>query len=146
MILKNYEFEFEFRVSVSDVLVYICEYIVFILTKREYAKSFLLTFNLLSINFNASTFLKLVSTSKSRVTYDLDTDRVTYDLDRDRVTYDLDTDFDTTTHKINGVVESPLYLATPVSTTLLKSHLSLYWKRIHINRPCPDTDSRVFLF
>ncbi len=31
--------------------VYICEYMVFILMKREYVKSFLLTFNLLSINF-----------------------------------------------------------------------------------------------
>ncbi len=39
-------------------------------------------------------FLKSVSTSKSRVTFDLDTDRVTYDLD-------------TTTHKIIGVVGSP---------------------------------------
>ncbi len=44
---KNYKF----RVSASDVFVYICEYTVFILMKREYAKSFLLTFNLLSINF-----------------------------------------------------------------------------------------------
>ncbi len=70
-----------------------------------------------------NTFLKSVSTSKSRVTYDLDTDRVTYDLDTDRVTYDLDTD--TTKHKIIGVVGSPLYLATPVSTALPKSHLSL---------------------
>ncbi len=61
--------------------------------------------------FNVNTFLKLVSTLKSRVTYDLDTDRVTYDLD-------------TTTRKIIGVVGSPLYLATPVSTALLKSHLS----------------------
>ncbi len=31
----------------------------------------------------------------------------------------------TTTHKIIGVVGSPLYLATPVPTTLPKSHLSL---------------------
>ncbi len=62
---------------------------------------------------NLNTFLKSVSTSKSRVTYDLDTDRVTYDHD---------TDFDTTTHKII-VVGSPLYLATPVSITLPKSHL-----------------------
>ncbi len=62
--------------------------------------------------FNLNMFLKSVSTSKSRVTYDLDTDRVTYDLD-------------TTTHKIIGVVGSPLYLPTPVSTTLPKSHLSL---------------------
>ncbi len=46
---------------------------------------------------------------------------MTYDLDTDRVTYDLDT----TTHKIIEVVGSPLYLATPVSTALLKSHLSL---------------------
>ncbi len=46
-----------------------------------------------------NTFLKSVSTSKSRETYDLDTDRVTYDLD-------------TTRHKIIGVVGSPLYLAT----------------------------------
>ncbi len=53
--------------------------------------------------FNLNTFLKSVSTSKSRVTYDLDT----------------------TTHKIVGVVGCPLYLATPVSTTLPKSHLSL---------------------
>ncbi len=64
--------------------------------------------------FNVNMFLKSVSTSKSRVTYDLDTDRVTYDLDTN-----------TTTHKIIGVVGSPLYLATPVSTTLPKSHLSL---------------------
>ncbi len=62
--------------------------------------------------FNLNMFLKSVSTSKSRVTYDLDTDRVTYDLD-------------TTTHNIIGVVGNPLYLATPVSTPLLKSHLSL---------------------
>ncbi len=53
--------------------------------------------------FNVNTFLKSVSTSKSRVTYDLDT----------------------TTRKIIGVVGSPLYLATPVSATLPKSHLSL---------------------
>ncbi len=33
--------------------------------------------------FNLNTFLKSVSTLKSRVTYDLDTDRVTYDLDTD---------------------------------------------------------------
>ncbi len=59
------------------------------------------------------------------VTYDLDTDGVTYDLDTDRVTYDLDIDLDTTTHKIIGVVGSPLYLATPISTALPKSHLSL---------------------
>ncbi len=52
-------------------------------------------------NFNVNTFLKSVSTSKSRVTYDLDTDRVTYDLD---------IDLGTTTHKIIGVVGSPLYL------------------------------------
>ncbi len=71
------------------------------------------TFSLLEI-FNMNTFLKSVSTSKSRVTYDLDTDRVTYDLDTG-----------TTTHKIIGVVGSPLYLATPVSTALLKFHLSL---------------------
>ncbi len=63
-----------------------------------------------------NTFLKLVSTSKSRVTYDLDTDRVTYDLD---------TNLDTTTHKIIGVVGSPLTLAMPVSSALPKSHLSL---------------------
>ncbi len=44
--------------------------------------------------FNVNTFLKLVYTLKSWVTYDLDTDRVTYDLD-------------TTTHKIIGVVGSP---------------------------------------
>ncbi len=56
-------------------------------------------------NFNVNTFLKSVSPSKSRVTYDLDTD--------------------TTTHKIIGIVGSPLYLATPVSTTLPKSHLAL---------------------
>ncbi len=62
--------------------------------------------------FNVNTFLKSVSTSKSRVTYDLDTDRVTFDLD-------------TTMHKIIGVVGSPLYLAMPVSTALPKSHLSL---------------------
>ncbi len=37
--------------NASDVFVYICEYMVFILMIREYAKSFLLTFNLLSINF-----------------------------------------------------------------------------------------------
>ncbi len=48
-------------------------------------------------------FLKLVSTSKSRVTYDLDT----------------------TMHKIIGVVGSSFYLATPVSTALPKSYLSL---------------------
>ncbi len=71
--------------------------------------------------FNVNMFLKSVSTSKSRVTYDLDTDRVTYDLDTDRVTYDLDT----TMHKIIGVVGSPLYLAMPVSTALPKSHPSL---------------------
>ncbi len=47
--------------------------------------------------FNVNTFFKWVPTSKSRVTYDFDTD--------------------TTTHKIIGVVGSPLYLATPVSTT-----------------------------
>ncbi len=35
----------------SDVFVYIRKYMVFILMKREYAKSFLLIFNLLSINF-----------------------------------------------------------------------------------------------
>ncbi len=57
--------------------------------------------------FNVNTFLKSVSTAKSRVTYDLDTDT------------------DTTTRKIIGVVGSPLYLATPVSTALPKSHLSL---------------------
>ncbi len=34
-------------------------------------------------------------------------------------------DTDTTTHKITGVVGSPLYLATPVSTALPKSYLSL---------------------
>ncbi len=34
----------------SDLFVYICEYMVFILMNREYAKSFLLTFNL-SIDF-----------------------------------------------------------------------------------------------
>ncbi len=73
--------------------------------------------------FNLNTFLKSVSTSKSRVIYDLDTDRVTYDLD-------------TTTHKIIVVVGSPLHLATPVF------HCS--WKCIHVNHPCPDTDSRVF--
>ncbi len=56
--------------------------------------------------FNLNTFLKSLSTSKSRVTYD------------------LDTDLDTTTHKITVVVGSPLYLATPVSTTLPKFHLS----------------------
>ncbi len=67
--------------------------------------------------FNVNTFLKSVSTSKSRVTYDLDTDRVTYDLDTD-----------TTTYKIIGVVGSLLYLATPVSTALPKSHLSLQLK------------------
>ncbi len=64
--------------------------------------------------FNVNMFLKSVSTSKSRVTYDLDTNRVTYDLDTDTIT-----------HKIIGVVGSPLYLATPVSTALPKSHLSL---------------------
>ncbi len=69
--------------------------------------------------FNLNTFLKSVSTSKSRVTYHLDTDRVTYDLD---------TDLNTTTHKIIGVVGSPLYFAMPVSTTLPKSHLSLWLK------------------
>ncbi len=42
-----------------------------------------------------NTFLKSVSTSKSRVTYDLDTDRVTYDLNTG-----------TTTQKIIGVVGS----------------------------------------
>ncbi len=63
---------------------------------------------------NENTFLKSVSTSKSQVTYDLDTDRVTYDFNTD-----------TTMHKIIGVVVSPLYLATPVSTTLPKSHLSM---------------------
>ncbi len=73
--------------------------------------------------FNANTSLKSVSTSKSRVTYDLDTNRVAYDLDTDRVTYDFDTDrvtydldtdrvtydldTDTTMHKIIGVVGSP---------------------------------------
>ncbi len=55
------------------------------------------------ILFNVNTFLKLISTSKSWVTYDTDT----------------------TTHKIIGVVGSPLYLATPVSTALPKSQLSL---------------------
>ncbi len=55
--------------------------------------------------FNVNTFLKSVSTSKSRVTYDLDTD--------------------TTTHKIIRVVGSPLYHATPVSIALPKSHVSL---------------------
>ncbi len=64
--------------------------------------------------FNVKTFLKLVSTLKSRVTYDHDTDRVTHDLDTD-----------TTTHKIIGVVGSPFYLATPVSIAFPKSHLSL---------------------
>ncbi len=59
--------------------------------------------------FNVNTFLKSVFTSKSRVTYDLDTDRVTYDLDTD-----------TTMHKIIGVVGSP-----STSTALPKSHLSL---------------------
>ncbi len=59
-------------------------------------------------NFNVNTFLKSVSTSKSRVTYDLDTDRVTYDLD-------------SIMHKIIGVVGNPLYLATPVSTALLNN-------------------------
>ncbi len=70
----------------------------------------------LRIIFNVNTFLKLVSISKSRVTYDLDTDRVTYDLD---------TGTDTTMRKIIGVVGSPLYHAMPVSTALPKSHLSL---------------------
>ncbi len=51
--------------------------------------------------FNVNTFFKWVPTSKSRVTYDLDTD--------------LDTDI--TMHKIIGVVGSSLYLAKPVSTT-----------------------------
>ncbi len=50
--------------------------------------------------FNVNMFFKWVPTSKSRVTYD------------------LDTDFDTSTHKIIGVVGSPLYLATPVSTDI----------------------------
>ncbi len=55
--------------------------------------------------FNVNTFLKSVSTLKSPVTHDLDTD--------------------TTTHIIIGVVGSCLYLAMPVSTALPKSHLSL---------------------
>ncbi len=55
--------------------------------------------------FNENTFFKWVPTSKSRVTHDLDTD--------------------TTMHKIIGVVGNPLYLATPVSTALSKSYLSL---------------------
>ncbi len=78
-------------------------------------------------------FLKSVSTSKSRVTYDLDTDKVKYDLDTG-----------TTTHKIIGVVGSPstsLRLYLPPFRNLI-FHCS--WKRIHINRPCLDTDSRVF--
>ncbi len=65
----------------------------------------------ISAFFNVNTFLKSVSTLKSRVTYDLDAN--------------LDTDLDTTTHKIIGVVGGPLYLALPVSPTLLKSHLLL---------------------
>ncbi len=59
--------------------------------------------------FNLNTFLKSVSTSKSRVTYDLDIDRVTYDLD-------------TTTHKIIGVVGSPstsLHLYLPPFRNLI---------------------------
>ncbi len=84
--------------------------------------------------FNVNSFLKSVSTSKSRETYDLDTDRVTYDLHTE-----------TTTHKINGVVGAP--------STLLRLYLPPFqnlifrcsWKRIHVNRPCPDTDSRIFL-
>ncbi len=51
--------------------------------------------------FNVNTFFKWVPTLKSRVTYD------------------LDTDLDTRHHnpQIIGEVGSPLYLATPVSTT-----------------------------
>ncbi len=64
-----------------------------------------LTVTIFLVYFNENTFLKSVSTSKSRVTYYLDTDRVTYDRDTDRVTFDLDTN--TTTHKIIGVVGSP---------------------------------------
>ncbi len=83
--------------------------------------------------FNVNTFLKSVSTSKSRVTYDLNTDRVTYDLD-------------TTMHKSIGVVGSPptslrLYLL-PFRNLIF--HCS--WKRIHVNRLCPDTDTRVFSY
>ncbi len=81
--------------------------------------------------FNVNTFLKSVFTSKSRVTYDLDTDRVTYDLN---------TDLDTTTHKIIGIVWSPLYLATPVSTAFRNLIFHCSWKRIL----CLDSDSRVF--
>ncbi len=55
----------------------------------------------------------------------ISTPTVTYDLDTDRMIYDLNTDLDATTHKIIGVVGSPLYLAKPVSITLPKSHLSL---------------------
>ncbi len=62
-----------------------------------------ISFNSGKMGFNVNTFLKSISTSKSRVTYDLDT----------------------TKHKIIGVVGSPLYLAAPVSTILPKSHLSL---------------------
>ncbi len=69
--------------------------------------------------FKVNTFLNSVSTSKSQVTYDLDTDRVTYDLD---------IDLGTTMHKIIGVVGNPLYLAMPVSTALPKYHLSLLLK------------------
>ncbi len=52
--------------------------------------------NYLPYVLNVNTFLKSVSTSKSRVTYDLDTD--------------------TTMHKIMGVVGSSLYLAMPLSS------------------------------
>ncbi len=81
--------------------------------------------------FNVNTFLKSVSTSKSRVTYDHDTGRVTYDLD-------------TTTHKIIGVVGSP---STPLRLYLPPFRNLIFhciWKSIPINRLCPDTDSRVF--
>ncbi len=77
--------------------------------------------------FNVSTYLKSVSTSKSRVIYD------------------LDTDLDTTTYKIIGVVGGP--------STSLRRYLPPFrnlifhcsWKRIHVNHPCPDTDSRVLV-
>ncbi len=76
---------------------------------RKFEEIFLKIFVVEKIwrNFNVNTFLKSVSTLKIRVTYDLNTDT------------------DTTTHKIIEVVGSPLYLPSPVSTALLKSHLSL---------------------
>ncbi len=108
---------------------------VVLFTKRQTWKCSPMFANLNARCCNVNTFLKSISTSKSRVTYDLDTNRVTYDLD---------TDTNTTTQKIIGVEGNPstsLRLYLPPFRNLI-FHCS--WKRIHVIRPCPDTENRVF--